>query len=318
MDYGFRVPIRGALTAPEPLSTLTRHAEALGFAFISSPDHVVMPAATGSEYPYGGTPAFQVKTNEGEFLEALTVLSFLAGQTHRARLLTSVMVVPYRQPVLAAKMLSTLDYLSNGRVVVGCGVGWLREEFEALGAPPYDARGAAVDEYLQVFKELWTSRRPSFEGRFVRFPPLVFEPRPIQKPHPPLWIGGESLTALRRVVRLGDGWYPSGGSGAVDTPEGFAARVTILRGLLEEAERDPASVTIGLGTGHFNQGRVEIGADGSRFSLTGSTEQVAEDIRAYEAAGLRHLLIRFPGETQSELANNMERFMKEVAPLVGR
>ena len=146
MDYGFRVPVRGALTAPDHMSALARHADTLGFAFISSPDHIVMPSATESEYPYGGTAAFQVKTNEGEFLEELTVLSFLAGQTSRARLLTSVMVVPYRQPVLVAKMLATLDYLSKGRVVVGRGVGWLKEEFEALNAPPYDERGAATDE----------------------------------------------------------------------------------------------------------------------------------------------------------------------------
>src|SRR5581483_110283 len=173
---------------------------------------------------YGGTAAFRNKTNEGEFLEQLTVLSFLAGQTSRVRLLTSIMVVPHRQPVLAAKMLASLDYLSRGRLVVGCGVGWLREEFEALGTPPYEERGAVVDEYLQVFKELWNSPRPSFQGKFVRFPGLVFEPKPLQQPHPPLWIGGESGIALRRVVRLGDGWYPSAGNGAVDTPEGFAAR----------------------------------------------------------------------------------------------
>ncbi|MEK7216836.1 MAG: TIGR03619 family F420-dependent LLM class oxidoreductase, partial [Chloroflexota bacterium] len=184
MDYGFRVPVRGALTAPEHMSALARHAEALGFAFISSPDHVVMPAATESEYPYGGTAAFQVKTNEGEFLEELTVLSFIAGQTSRVRLLTSVMVVPYRQPVLAAKMFATLDYLSQGRVVVGCGVGWLREEFEALNAPPYEDRGAATDEYIRVFKELWTNPRPTFEGKYVRFPALLFAPRPVPPPHP--------------------------------------------------------------------------------------------------------------------------------------
>jgi len=316
MDYGFRVPVRGALTAPEHMSALARHADALGFAFISSPDHVVMPAATESEYPYGGTAAFQVKTNEGEFLEELTVLSFIAGQTSRARLLTSVMVVPYRQPVLAAKMLATLDYLSKGRVVVGCGAGWLREEFAALNAPPYEERGAAADEYIRVFKELWTNPHPTFEGKYVRFPALIFEPRPVQKPHPPIWIGGESTVALRRVVRLGDGWYPSAGNGEVDTPERFGRRMALLRQLLEAAGRDPATVDVGIGTGKFNQGTAEKAADGARAALTGSTSQIADDIRGYARAGAKHLLVRFPGETQRELADNMERFMKEVTPLV--
>lgn len=317
MDYGFRVPVRGALTRPEPMSALARQADALGFAFISSPDHIVMPAATDSEYPYGGTAAFQVKTNEGEFLEELTVLSFIAGQTSRARLLTSVMVVPYRQPVLAAKVLATLDYLSNGRLVVGCGVGWLREEFEVLGSPPYEARGAATDEFIRVYKELWTSPRPAFAGTFTRFPALTFEPRPVQKPHPPIWIGGESDLALRRVVRLGDGWYPSAGNTAVDTPQGFGQRVARLRRLLEEAGRDPAAVDIGVGTGRFNLGQAERTPSGDRAFLTGSAEEVAADTRAYAAAGARHLMVRFPGESRNELLDAMERFMKDVAPLVG-
>jgi alkanesulfonate monooxygenase SsuD/methylene tetrahydromethanopterin reductase-like flavin-dependent oxidoreductase (luciferase family) len=113
------------------------------------------------------------------------------------------MVLPHRPPVLTAKMLATIDVLSNERLIVGCGVGWMREEFEAIGAPPYEARGTVGDEYIQVFKELWTNDDPVFEGDHCRFSDLTFAPKPVQKPHPPIWTGGESPAALRRAGNPG-------------------------------------------------------------------------------------------------------------------
>src|SRR6266567_4427207 len=113
-------------------------------------------------------------------------------------------------PVLTAKILSTIDVMSGGRIMVGVGAGWLEEEFEALGAPPFAERGKATDEYLQAFRELWTKDKPHFDGRFVKFTNIVFVPKPVQKPHPPLWVGGESGPAMRRAARLGNGWYPIG------------------------------------------------------------------------------------------------------------
>jgi alkanesulfonate monooxygenase SsuD/methylene tetrahydromethanopterin reductase-like flavin-dependent oxidoreductase (luciferase family) len=120
------------------------------------------------------------------------------------------MVVPHRPPVLTAKILATIDVLSKGRLIVGCGVGWMREEFEAIGAPPYDKRGAVSDEYIRAFKELWTSDNPTFSGKYCSFANVAFAPKPLQKPHPPIWVGGESPVALRRAGRLADAWYPIG------------------------------------------------------------------------------------------------------------
>ena len=141
-------------------------------------------------------------------MEQLTTIAYLAGVTTSIKLLSSVMVLPHRSPVLTAKMLATIDVLSQGRLIVGCGVGWMEEEFEAIGAPPYAERGAVGNEYLRVFKELWTSDDPSFDGDYANFSNIAFAPKPVQQPHPPLWIGGESPPALRRAGQLGDAWYP--------------------------------------------------------------------------------------------------------------
>ena len=116
--------------------------------------------------------------------------------------------MPYRPAVLAAKLLLTADVLSGGRVIAGVGTGWMREEFEALGTPPFAERGAVTDEYLQAWQTLWTEQRPALDGKYAKFDNVVFAPKPASKPHPPIWVGGESPPALRRTVKFGDGWYP--------------------------------------------------------------------------------------------------------------
>ena len=144
------------------------------------------------------------------FPEALTAVAFLAGATTRIKVLTNVLVLPYRHPVLLAKGVSTLDYLSGGRVILGIGVGHLQREFDILGVP-FSERGPMTDEYIQAMRELWTSERPRFQGRYVQFEDVLFEPKPLQKPHPPLWIGsqGKSRPSMRRAGNLGDGWIPN-------------------------------------------------------------------------------------------------------------
>ena len=150
------------------------------------------------------------------------------------------MILPYRNPVATAKTLATIDVLSRGRVTVGVGVGWLREEFEALGAADFDRRGAVSDEYLRIFKALWTESPASFAGEFYRFDDVRCLPRPVQKPHPPIWIGGHSKAALRRVARLGDGWHPVGANPAVPlTPAELRRDLDELYRLTEAEGRDP-------------------------------------------------------------------------------
>ena len=211
MEYGFNVPNGGPLAVPEHIGTIAQHGEKLGYRILAIPDHIVVPKGIDSPYPYSpdGTLNFPTLL-AGECLEPIALMAYLAGITQEMRLLTSVMVVPYRQPVLTAKLLSTIDLLSGGRVIVGVGAGWMAEEFPPVGAPPFDARGRATDEYLRIYKELWTADAPKYEGEFTSFDNILFHPKPVQKPHPPIWVGGESKPAKRRTARYGDAWFPIG------------------------------------------------------------------------------------------------------------
>ena len=208
MEFGLHMPTGdGPLATPDTLVSLAQLSERLGFSIITAGDHIIAPRDIESLYPYTRSGRARVRPG-GLWLENLTVLAFLAAHTSKVRLLPSVTILPYRNPIIAAKIFARLDVLSKGRVIAACGLGWLREEFEALGIPPFEERGLVADEYLRAFKELWTSESPTFEGKYCRFSNIYFEPKPVQKPHPPIWIAGESTPALRRVGQLGDGWQP--------------------------------------------------------------------------------------------------------------
>ena len=168
MKYGFNITGRGPLTTPQALSAMAKRAEELEYDLILAPDHIVIPRGIASTYPYSEGGEFPGGSS-GESIEQLTTLSFLAGQTSRVRLGTSVMIVPHRNPIIAAKALATLNVLSNGRVTLGVGAGWLREEFETLDLPSFAERGAVTDEYIRAFIELWTSDDPVFEVNYINF-----------------------------------------------------------------------------------------------------------------------------------------------------
>jgi probable F420-dependent oxidoreductase len=318
MDFGVATSSRGALGNRGGYIAVAEAAERLGFGFISVNDHVIVPRDIASRYPYSETGEWAAAA-AGECLEQLSTLSFLAGRTERVRLLTSVMVVPQRQPVLAAKMLATIDVLSAGRLIVGCGVGWLQKEFEALGAPQFAERGRATDEFLNAFKVLWTDEAPKLQGRHVTFDNLMFAPKPVTKPHPPVWIGGESPQALARVVRLGDGWYPASNNPQhrLDTAERLAKGVNELAGLAESAGRNPKSIDVGfLVLWPVDWSAQEI-AVGTRRLLTGRPEDMAADVDALARAGVRHLCLTFQTPSLAETLERMQRFAEDVMPLVG-
>jgi len=305
MRYGFYLPTRGRTATPEDLEILVRRGEALGFASVMIADHIVFPSVVTSKYPYTVSGVFP---GQGDALEQLALMAFIAGKTERLRLVTSVMILPYRNPVATAKTLATIDVLSRGRVTVGVGVGWLREEFEALGAADFDRRGAVSDEYLRIFKALWTESPVSFAGEFYRFDDVRCLPEPVQKPHPPIWIGGHSKAALRRVARLGDGWHPVGANPAVPlTPADLRRDLDELYRLTEAEGRDPSALTISYKAPLYDVSRpVAAGADRRPFS--GSPDQVAEDIATYERLGVSELIFDFRSETSAESLERMERF----------
>jgi len=252
----------------------------------------VFPKDISSPYPYN-QQSVHPGTVGGACLDQLTVLAFIAGQTTKLRLGTSVMIVPYRNPIVAAKALATLDVLSNGRVTLGVGAGWLKEEFEALDLPAFEERGAVTDEYIRAFIELWTSDDPTFEGKYVNFSNLHFLPKPVHKPNIPIWVGGESNRAIRRAARMGNAWHPLGSNPnfPLSTPELLKASMDRLAARTEREGRDPKDVEVVFLVSTFDPE-----SDGSEdISFAGPPDKVAEDIRIYEAPGVTNLIFDFGG-----------------------
>lgn len=319
MDYGFSIPTRGVLANRESILALAKRGEELGFAYLAIPDHIVIPREIESPYPYNAARKM-VGAADGDCLEQLALLAYLAAATSKIRLLTSVMVVPHRPAVLTAKMLATIDVLSQGRVTVGCGAGWLAEEFKAIGAPPFAERGKVTDEYLRAFKALWTEDEPRFEGNYARFENVSFLPKPVQKPHPPLWIGGESPPALRRVVALGDAWYPIGSNPQfpLNTVQRYSAAISRLHEEAKLAQRDPASIELAYWASWYKEGETLTVEDGQRQAFTGSDAEVAQDIRAFRSLGVRHLLFNFARPSLNESLASLDRFAAKVLPLAPR
>lgn len=291
MEIGVHLPHVGPQASRDMLLEFAPRMEALGFDSLWVSDHVVIPRDYESRYPYN--PSGRLNWSDLPLLEPLATLLFVAGVTQRARLGTTVLVVPMRNPVLHAKVLATLDVLSGGRLIFGAGVGWLAEEFAALDAP-FDHRGARMDEYLTVITNLWTKDDPSFEGRYYRLGNVACYPKPLQQPHPPIWIGGNTDPALRRAARLGDAWHAAGA-----TPEEIAAALPALRDYVRAAGRDPAAVQVTVRTG-----------------LPGSEDPDATlaRLRRYTDLGVTHVCLETSFRDPSRAYTTLERFARDVRP----
>ncbi len=315
MDFGFSIPTRGALATQQAVLALAQRGEQLGFAHLALPDHVIIPRSITSPYPYNAARKM-AGASDGDCLEQLAVLAYLAAATSKIRLLTSVMVAPHRPPVFTAKALATIDVLSNGRLDVGIGAGWMDEEFQAIGAPPFAERGKVTDEYLRIFKVLWTQDSPHYEGQYAKFHDVTFLPKPLQKPHPPIWVGGESPAALRRVIALGDAWYPIGSNPQflLNTLELFTGAIERLRQDAVRAKRDPQSIAIAYWAPWYKETQTPIIDDGKRQLFTGSDDNVADDIRAFRELGVSSLLFNFARASLAESLVALERFVAEVVP----
>lgn len=316
MDVGLTIPTRGPLATPEGIAAIVRRAEELGFAHLSVSDHVVVPRSIRSRYPYSESGEWPGAAS-GACLEQFTLLAWLAAISGSMRLITAVAVIPYRGAVHTAKIAATIDVLSEGRMVLGVGAGWLKEEFEALGAPPFEERGRVTDEWLQAFKILWTEYEPRLEGRHVRFSNISFLPKPVQTPHPPIWVGGESPPALRRTVRYGDTWFPIGNNPhhRLDTVARLEEGIRRLRQVAEQNGRDPDSIGLAYYAGWFDETRTLQTDDGQRHMLTGSPAQVAEDIAALTGLGVRDLVLNLQRDTLEQTLASMQHFAEKIRPL---
>tara|TARA_B100001105_G_scaffold147479_1_gene118222 strand:+ start:16 stop:963 length:948 start_codon:yes stop_codon:yes gene_type:complete len=311
MEYGFYLPSGGLAAQPDNLASIARFGDQLGFFCMVMPDHVVQPRTVESQYPYSVTGDIQQahQTASDERLEQVTTLAWLAGITESIKLVTSVMIIPYRNPILTAKMLSTLDMLSKGRLILGAGVGWMEEEFELLDAPPFAERGAVTNEYLRAFIELWTKDNPKFEGKYVNFSDITFLPKPVQKPYPPIWIGGQSKPAIRRAAQIGDCWHPVGAIPAAPLePEELAENLVLLRDYANKAGREPSTIQVSVKAPLYDAGD----SSGPRRRFTGSADAVRQDVQTYSDVGVTHLIFDFRTADPHQTEDRMAQFAEEV------
>ena len=317
MQYGFGAPVSGPLSGAKDLARIAQQGEAIGYDYCTLSDHVVIPRELEAKYPYSDTGEFPGRAG-GDRHEQLTAVAFVAAKTSKLRLVTSVMVVPHRPAVLTAKILSTIDVLSGGRLTLGIGAGWMREEFEAIDAPDFDARGTVTDEYVRAFVELWTKDAPKFDGKHVRFSNIGLDPKPVQKPHPPIWVGGESGPALRRAARIGDAWYPIGTNpqNPLDSLTRFKTQAARLRKMVTEAGRDPKAVGLSLRVTVFGETAPSQASDGEHRLFAGSPALIAADIGALRDMGVGSIDFGFGGSTADEVLAGMRKFRAEVLPLV--
>src|SRR6185436_2906935 len=271
MEIGCHLPNQGPLATREAVVTFAREAEKRDVASLWISDHVIFPRTATGSYPGGRFPHPPDKA----YLEPVTVLTAAAVVTDRARLGSSVFILGHRHPVVMAKMLASIDALSGGRLICGVGVGWWKEELEILGVP-FHARGRHADEAIQAFKALWTMDNPAFDGEFFRFRDLGFAPKPVQKPHPPIWVGGDSPGAFRRVVTLGDGWHATS-----KTPAQLKDALGRLREAADRAGRPFDTLEISL-----------------RFGLTDAMlasggREAIDTLGEYKRLGLTHIVLEF-------------------------
>lgn len=269
MKVGVNLINFGPSAGPDVFKSWVRVVEGLGYHSIMTSDHVAITPDVAERYP---APLY----------EPISTLGWLAGVTEKVEIGTTVMIVPYRNPLETARSLANIDQLSGGRLIFGVGVGWAEKEFAALKVP-YRERGAITDEYLASIKQLWTEDNASFDGKYVSYSDVSTAPRPIRQPHPPIWVGGASDAALRRAIRLGDAWHP------IRFPVGWLRNEGIprLRALAEKEEMAMPAICPRVRL------RLMDNADESedRIMGTGTIDQIHRDLADLESLGCAHVLL---------------------------
>ena len=294
MKFGVCLPNFGNLTSSEILLKTAEMSEELEYDSVWSTDHILVPKKY--EKPYG------------RLVDCLATLTFIASSTKTIKLGTSVLVLPLRNPIVVAKQTAALDFLTDGRLIVGIGTGWMEDEFNFLGRS-FKKRRALTDEGIKILRTLWREEKlSSYKGEFLSFEDAVFEPKPSQKNGPQIWIGGNSTDAIGRAARLGDGWHPFG-----QTPEQIEKKTKVLA---RKAKNRKVTVSCRL--------QIIVGRDAAptfkdargmdRYQMSGSSAKLGKAVEKFEEAGVSHLICSFGASTKSELFDWLKSFAKEVIP----
>ena len=292
MKVGYSLSNNQGMEDVRGVIDLAVRAEQLGFDSVWASEHVF-----NVSYVYD-------RIGTKPYYEPLTILTYVASMTTTIGLGTSVLVLPYHNPIRLAKVAATLDVLSGGRVMLGVGVGVIEEELEAMGSP-YAERGAISDESLDIMIELWTKEDPSFDGKYHQFSGMKFTPKPVQKPHIPIIIGGTSRAAIRRAARVGTIWHPT-----AMAPEPLAESIDYLKEQAVKAGRDPSGVRVSISAAMGNT------HNHNRYSLGDEPEEIIERSLKYAEMGLERLVISPNTRDQDQLQPIMEMLAEVVLPAV--
>ena len=312
MQIGFNAPTSGPLIAPDAFTSIIAEGEMLGFDYVTISDHIMVPRNLESKYPYTDSGEFPAGT-QAAWLDQLGATAFIAAMTKKLRFVLSVMVVPYRPAVLTAKLLSTIDHLSKGRLTVGIGVGWCEEEFNVLNTAPFADRGHVTDEWMAACQELWTAEYPKFDGKYVKFDDVTFNPKPAQSPIP-IWVGGESGPALRRTAKYAHGWYPVGTNPQfpMNTVGRFKKQLQRFHGVCEKAGRNPKEIEIALRVLAGPGAKPRAMIDGEAEMFSGDDADWVNDINTLKELGVSAVDVRLFRRTAPETVDAMRRFRDGV------
>jgi probable F420-dependent oxidoreductase len=298
MKLGICLPHYGRPIEPSRLIQVAARAEEVGLDSLWVTDHVVVPRDISLIY-------------RDDMLDPLAMLPWLAGVTERIALGTSVIVLPYRSPLPVAKLLASVDVLSGGRLIVGVAVGWLEREFEALGVP-FRERGRRTDEAIELFRSVWTQEYPEIKTASHHLTGLKASPLPLQKPRPPILVGGSSEAALRRAARLGDGWHASS-----VPPSVFRASALAVGNHWKEAKREgepQLTLRVPLLIDGIHRAAVDPALLGSRHIVRGPIASVARELRQYQSAGCSHVALEVSYSTYPAILETIDVLAEEIRP----
>ncbi len=334
VSFGVRVPNSGPLTSVDNITRAATEAEQMGFDSIFLHDHVVWSGEMHRHHISSGAHEALDEDQAADFFEALTTVGYLAAKTSAVQIGVACLVMPTRNPIYAAKQLATLDHLSGGRLIAGIGLGskasQMSNEFDVFGVP-FSARARMTDEYVEAMRAIWTQPWASYSGEHVSFKDAEIFPKPLQRPGPPVWVGGWTDHAARRTGRIGDGWVPGWLS-----PDEMARGAAIVRETAQQHERDADKITIAvekltvidrdrdaamaraLPTVDTSSKTYERDIDQIQFAIDrhifGSVEDVTRRVDEFVQAGVTHFELKFIYPTMDELTRQMELWAEEILP----
>jgi probable F420-dependent oxidoreductase len=307
MKAGILLPQTGELATRENVLHIGKEAERVGLDSVWVFERLLWPV--NPQTPYGGVPNTPIPVEYQSVLDPLDTLTYVAGNTERISLGTSLIDMFFHNPVTLARRFATLDVLSGGRVIAGLGIGWSKDEFDAAGVP-FKQRGARADEYLQALKRIWTDEVVEFKGQFYNIPASKIGPKPMQKPHPPILLGAYTPKTFPRIVNYADGWMPIAGFAPLEQQQ---QAINTLRETARKANRNPSDIRIVVLTYPNLLDSPNSSSSQQRMPMTGTIDEIGSDIKQIKAMGAEHIIFGYAFSPIGKDAKNMIEITKQLA-----